>query len=141
MLGALGFAGATLSAAAAGASAMLFGLGRGWRRPAVCDAPACARETRDADAAIRGMAAPAASMLLGMWTTAATFLGLLVVDFPSLEQLGLLIGASMLVCGIATLVLVPASLPARAPARIASLSMPRFAAACRRIAASCWSRR
>jgi hypothetical protein len=28
---------------------------------------------------------PSLSMLLGMWTTAATFYGLAVVDFPSLE--------------------------------------------------------
>ena len=50
-------------------------------------------------------------MLLGMWTTAATFYGLTFVDFPSLQQLGLLIGHSMVVCGILTLVLVPALLP------------------------------
>ena len=57
------------------------------------------------------------SMLLGMWTTAATFYGLAVVDFPSLEELGLLIGHSMMVCGVLTLVLVPALLPATPPAR------------------------
>ena len=56
------------------------------------------------------------SMLLGMWTTAATFYGLAVVDFPSLEELGLLIGHSMMVCGLLTLVLVPALLPAVPPA-------------------------
>jgi predicted RND superfamily exporter protein len=54
-----------------------------------------------------------------MWTTAATFYGLAVVDFPSLEELGLLIGHSMLVCGVLTLVLVPAMLPARPPAAAA----------------------
>ena len=48
--------------------------------------------------------------------TAATFYGLAVVDFPSLEELGLLIGHSMMVCGVLTLVLVPALLPARPPA-------------------------
>ena len=51
-----------------------------------------------------------------MWTTAATFYGLAVVDFPSLEELGLLIGHSMMVCGVLTLVLVPALLPATPPA-------------------------
>ena len=60
---------------------------------------------------------PASSMLLGMWTTAATFYGLTFVDFPSLQQLGLLIGHSMVVCGVLTLVLVPALLPRRAPRR------------------------
>jgi hypothetical protein len=79
-------------------------------------------------AAIDGMAGPSASMLLGMWTTAATFYGLKFVDFPSLEQLGTLIGHSMVLCGVLTLILVPALLPLRAPARAArSLSMPRFA--------------
>jgi predicted exporter len=68
-------------------------------------------------------------MLLGMWTTAATFYGLTFVDFPSLEQLGALIGHSMLACGVLTLVLVPALLPLRRPVRPArSLAMPAFAA-------------
>jgi hypothetical protein len=68
-------------------------------------------------------------MLLGMWTTAATFYGLMFVDFPSLEQLGALIGHSMVLCGLLTLVLVPALLPRKRPARPArSLLMPRFAA-------------
>ena len=48
-----------------------------------------------------------------MWTTAATFYGLTFVDFPSLQQLGRLIGHSMVICGVLTLVLVPALLPAR----------------------------
>ena len=56
-------------------------------------------------------------MLLGMLTTAATFLGLMFVDFPSLQQLGRLIGFSMALCGVFTLVLVPALLPKRAPRR------------------------
>lgn len=132
VLGALGYAGVTLSAAAAGASAMLFGLGVDGVVLLYVTHRLALKETGNAGAAIRGISAPAASMLLGMWTTAATFLGLLVVDFPSLEQLGLLIGASMFVCGIATLILVPASLPARAPAQPPrSFTLPRFAAAVR----------
>ena len=125
VLGVLGFAGATLSAAAAGASAMLFGLGVDGVVLLYVTHRLALEQTGNAAAAIRGMAAPAASMVLGMWTTAATFLGLLVVDFPSLEQLGLLIGASMFVCGIATLVLVPASLPARPPLALRSLNRCR----------------
>ena len=58
---------------------------------------------------------PMLSMLLGMWTTAATFYGLTVVDFPSLQELGPLIGHSMMICGVLTLVLVPALLPATPP--------------------------
>ena len=37
----------------------------------------------------------------------ATFLGLMFVDFPSLQELGRLIGFSMALCGVFTLVLVP----------------------------------
>ena len=37
--------------------------------------------------------------------------------FSHLEQLGLLIGASMIVCGLATLILIPALLPGRAARR------------------------
>jgi predicted RND superfamily exporter protein len=128
VLGGLGFAGAGLSAAATGAAAMLFGLGVDGvvllyvaHRLAVADNP-----TIDVPAAIAG---PSASMLLGMFTTAATFYGLLFVDFPSLQQLGQLIGHSMVICGLLTLVLVPALLPRRPPRRRArALLMPRLAA-------------
>ena len=68
-------------------------------------------------------------MLLGMWTTAATFYGLVFVDFPSLQQLGRLIGHSMVLCGLLTLVLVPALLPRRRRKRRArSLTLPGLAA-------------
>jgi len=128
VLGVLGLAGATLSAAATGASAMLFGLGvDGVVLLYVAYRNALARGL-DPQRAIGALAAPSASMLLGMWTTAATFLGLIVVDFPSLEQLGLLIGLSMVVCGALTLVMVPASLPAYPPRRLPTpLTMPRVA--------------
>jgi predicted RND superfamily exporter protein len=68
-------------------------------------------------------------MLLGMWTTAATFYGLMFVDFPSLQQLGRLIGHSMFVCGVLTLVMVPALLPRRSTGRSgrALLLMPGLA--------------
>ena len=129
VLGVMGLMGVTLSAAATGASAMLFGLGVDGvvlLYVAHHHATAEGRAPRDA---IRAIGAPSASMLLGMWTTAATFLGLLVVDFPSLEQLGLLIGLSMIVCGVMTLVLVPAALPSTPPARRPrSLALPAIPA-------------
>ena len=76
-------------------------------------------------AAIEG---PSVSMLIGMLTTAATFYGLAFVDFPSLRQLGLLIGHSMVACAVLTLVMVPALLPRGVPRRAAtSLVMPRLA--------------
>ena len=89
---------------------------RRWRRPAVRRAPARPRASgrQPASAAIEG---PSVSMLLGMFTTAATFYGLMFVDFPSLRQLGRLIGHSMVICGVLTLVMVPALLPRRPPRR------------------------
>ena len=128
-LGMLGFAGATLSTAATASSAMLFGLGVDGVVLLYVGYTLAVRAGAEPAAAIDGLGGPASSMLLGMWTTAATFYGLTFVDFPSLEQLGTLIGHSMVLCGILTLVLVPAFLPRRRPARPArSLSMPRFAA-------------
>lgn len=103
-----------LSAAAAGAGAMLFGLGIDGVVLLFVAYRHVGRVV--ADDGSEDLTGPSLSMLLGMWTTAATFYGLAVVDFPSLEELGLLIGHSMLVCGALTLVLVPALLPARPPA-------------------------
>ena len=113
VLGALGFAGVKLSSAATGASAMLFGLGV----DGVVLLYVAYLRAADATPPIRPAALTGAStsMLLGMWTTAATFYGLTFVDFPSLQQLGRLIGHSMLICGLLTLVMVPALLPRRAP--------------------------
>ena len=128
-LGMLGFAGATLSTAATASSAMLLGLGVDGVVLLYVGYTRAIRTGAEPAAAIDGLGGPASSMLLGMWTTAATFYGLKFVDFPSLEQLGTLIGHSMVLCGILTLVLVPALLPLRRPARpVRSLSMPRFAA-------------
>jgi predicted RND superfamily exporter protein len=129
VLGLLGVAGATLSAAATASSAMLFGLGVDGVVLLYVAYTRAVRAGTDPGAAIDGLGGPASSMLLGMWTTAATFYGLTFVDFPSLEQLGALIGHSMLLCGVLTLVLVPALLPVRRPARPArALAMPAFAA-------------
>ena len=117
VLGVMGFSGVTLSAAAAGSAAMLFGLGiDGVVLLYVAHRLALA-EGQTPESAVASSAGPSTSMLLGMWTTAATFYGLAVVDFPSLQQLGALIGHSMLVCGLLTLVLVPALLSHRAPRR------------------------
>jgi predicted exporter len=128
VLGAIGFTGAKLSAAVTGAAAMLFGLGvDGVVLLYVAHRLALA-ENRDADIPA-ALAGPSGSMLLGMWTTAATFYGLMFVDFPSLQQLGRLLGHSMMVCGVLTLVMVPALLPRRPPRRaVPALLMPRLAA-------------
>ncbi|HJZ77486.1 MAG TPA: MMPL family transporter [Vicinamibacterales bacterium] len=128
VLGALGFAGAKLSAAATGAAAMMFGLGVDGVVLLYVAHRLAAADGRDVPVrdAIGG---PSSSMLLGMWTTAATFYGLMFVDFPSLQQLGRLLGHSMVACGVLTLVMVPALLPRRAPRRPSPLLlMPRLAA-------------
>jgi len=127
VLGAIGFTGARLSAAATGAAAMLFGLGvDGVVLLYVAHRLALA-ENPDTDVP-RAIAGPSSSMLLGMWTTAATFYGLMFVDFPSLQQLGRLLGHSMVVCGLLTLILVPALLPRRPSAtRVPALRMPGLA--------------
>ena len=130
VLGLLGFTGVKLSAAATGSAAMLLGLGvDGVVLLYVAHRLALAEGRRGTDA-IGAIASPSASMLYGMLTTAATFYGLLFVDFPSLQQLGLLIGHSMVACGILTLVLVPALLPGRPRGRERRgvLEWPRFAA-------------
>ena len=128
VLGLLGFTGATLSAAATGASAMLFGLGVDGVVLLYVSHRLSLAEGQSPEHAIRSLAGPSSSMLLGMWTTAATFLGLVIVDFPSLEQLGLLIGLSMIVCGGLTLVMVPASLSSGAPQhRVRALRLPALA--------------
>jgi hypothetical protein len=127
VLGAIGFTGARLSAAATGAAAMMFGLGvDGVVLLYVAHRLALAEQAdTDVPAAIAG---PSSSMLLGMWTTAATFYGLMFVDVPSLQQLGRLLGHSMMACGILTLVMVPALLPRRPPRRVVpALLMPRLA--------------
>ncbi|MEO7157756.1 MAG: MMPL family transporter [Vicinamibacterales bacterium] len=129
VLDALGFAGMTLSAAAAGSAAMLFGLGVDGVVLLYVTHRLAAVDTPDASPGIAPLAGPAASMMLGMWTTGVMFLALMIVDFPSLEQLGLLIGASMMVCGVTTLVLVPAALPKRPRVtKSHDVRMPRFAA-------------
>jgi predicted exporter len=130
VLGLLGLGGVKLSAAATGSAAMLLGLGV----DGVVLLYVAHRRALAAAAgpdAIRAIGGPAASMFFGMLTTAATFYGLVFVDFPSLQQLGLLIGHSMVACGVLTLLLVPALLPSRASGRTppGALAWPRFAAA------------
>ncbi|MEP6592041.1 MAG: MMPL family transporter [Acidobacteriota bacterium] len=128
-LGLMGLGGATLSAAATGAAAMLFGLGVDgvvlvYVAHRLSLAAGCS-----ASESVATLGPPSSSMFLGMLTTAATFYGLVFVDFPSLQQLGLVIGHSMVACGVLTLVLVPALLPRQRPrGPIRELTWPQFAA-------------
>ncbi len=87
-LGMLGFAGATLSTAATASSAMLFGLGVDGVVLLYVGYTLAVRAGAEPAAAIDGLGGPASSMLLGMWTTAATFYGLTFVDFPEPRATG-----------------------------------------------------
>jgi predicted RND superfamily exporter protein len=128
VLGLLGLGGTTLSAAATASAAMLFGLGVDGVVLLYVAHTLVVRQGADPDTAVERLHGPAASMLLGMWTTAATFYGLTLVDFPSLQQLGALVGHSMVLCGVLTLLIVPALLPRRgASGRTRSLAMPALA--------------
>jgi predicted exporter len=116
VLGMYAIAHVTLTAAATGAAAMLFGLGIDGVVLMFVAFRQGISEGKSADESVMAMGeadGPAASMLLGMWTTAATFYGLTIIDFPSLQELGALIGHGMVLCGILTLILVPAMLPRR----------------------------
>jgi predicted exporter len=127
VLGLLGFAGATLSAAATGSAAMLFGLGVDGVVLLYVSHRLALAKGLSPDEAAHAIAEPSKSMLLGMWTTAATFYGLMFVDFPSLQELGRLVGHSMVVCGLATLFLVPATLPRKARTVQRALVLPGLA--------------
>ena len=116
-LGLMGLGGATLSAAATGAAAMLFGLGIDGVVLVYIAHRLALAEGLGVTESVATLGGPSTSMLLGMLTTAATFYGLVFVDFPSLQQLGLVIGHSMVACGVLTLLLVPALLPKQPSAR------------------------
>jgi len=124
--GVLGLAGVTLSAAMAGSAAMLFGLGIDGVVLLYVTHRLASRTGATEAERISAIAKSSSSMLLGMWTTAATFYGLAFVDVPSLQQLGLLIGHCMMVCSLLTLVLVPALLPRTSATNRRVLTMPRF---------------
>jgi uncharacterized protein len=60
----------------------------------------------------------ASGIMLAQATTAATFFALLVVDFPSVDELGLLIGVGIVICCVLLLMLVPALVGVTRPSRI-----------------------
>lgn len=107
--------GGTLSPATSGSSAMLFGLGIDgivlvylrYMEERSRDCPA--------EVAMARCHGTATSVMLGYGTTAATFLALMIVDFPSLEQLGRLVGLGMLACLALLLTVVPALIGATNP--------------------------
>ena len=104
-----------LSPATSGNSAILFGLG--------IDGIALMylryMEERgrgfNEEEAIARTAGTAGSVMLAYGTTAATFLALVLVDFPSLEDLGRLVGLGILACFVLVLALLPALIGLTSP--------------------------
>ncbi len=113
----VGFSHPNLSGAAAGASALLFGLGIDGLVLLYARYLEERPTSASADEAVGRLGGSSASMLLGMFTSAATFLALTLVEFPSLRELGRIIGLGMVFGGIATFFLVPALLPSRVKPR------------------------
>ncbi len=106
-LGLIGLAG-PLSPVASGSSAMLFGLGI----DGVVMMYMRYLEERGrglgAEDAFGAAAGTARSVMLAYGTTASTFFALLLIDFPSLHDLGLLIGTGILACYVLLVTLLPA---------------------------------
>lgn len=127
-LGAHQLLGVQLSAAAAGSSAMLFGLGDdGLVLLFVAYRAALARGLTPRQA-VAGLGGTGVSILLGAVTTTATFLGLWFMSFPSLQQLGLIVGIGVLLTALFTLTVLVAGLPGPAwAARARDLTLPGLA--------------
>jgi hypothetical protein len=102
-----------LSTAASGCAAMLFGVGI----DGVLLLYVRYLEERgrglDAERAAGHLSPTVISMMLGFTTTSATYYGLVPIDFPSLNEVGRLLGTSILVSGALAIVTVPALLPRR----------------------------
>lgn len=135
-LGAHQLLGIELSAAATGSSAMLFGLGDdGLVLLFVAYREALARGLTPPQA-VASLGGTGVSILLGAVTTTATFLGLWFMSFPSLQQLGIIVGVGILVTALLTLTVLVAGLPGPAWASQArDLTLPglaRFATRWRR---------
>jgi predicted RND superfamily exporter protein len=107
--------GGPLSPANSGTSAILFGLGiDGIVLMYLRYMEERGRGLSGEDAIAR-TSGTAASVMLAYGTTAATFLALLLVDLPSLQELGRLVGLGILVCGVLLLTLLPALISITSP--------------------------
>ena len=125
-----------LSAAAAGSAAILFGLGVDntlllyvsyleRRRAGLAPGPAVA-----------ALSAAVVSVAIAFTTTTATFLGLVPVDLPALQDLGRIAGIGVIVCGVFAVVLFPSLVPHRLrPSHLRPIEtpwLPRFVRGYRR---------
>ncbi len=117
--------GVQLSAAATGASAMLFGLGDDGLVLLFVAYRQRLAQGLSPLGAVRQLGGTGVSVLLGAVTTSATFLGLWFMSFPSLQQLGAVIGVGMLLTVLFTLTVLVAGLPGRDwVSRSRDLTMP-----------------
>jgi predicted RND superfamily exporter protein len=112
-LGVNGLLQGSLSPATSGSAGMLFGLGIDGIVVLYVRFMEERRAGWSAEEATRRMSGTASSVVLAQLTTAATFLALLLIDFPTLQSLGALIGFGILVCCALTLLLLPALLARR----------------------------
>ncbi len=124
----VGFSRGNLLAAASGGAAMLFGLGMDGITLLYLRFLEERSRGVDPETATRRLSSTVSSVFLGNITTVATFVALVFVDFPSLEELGRLVGLGMLLCAGLTLLFVPAFLAFQgSTARNRSPSLPRLA--------------
>ena len=126
---AVGLARGDLLAAASGGAAMLFGLGIDGIMLLYVRFLEERAQGADAETATRSLSTTVSSVLLGYITSVATFAALMLIDFPSLEELGRLVGLGMLLCAGLTLLLVPAFLSFQGPSgrQPRSPRLPRLA--------------
>jgi predicted RND superfamily exporter protein len=116
-LGVNGLIQGSLSPATSGSAGMLFGLGIDGVVLLYFRYLEERLAGQSAEGAIGRMSGTATSVVLAQLTTAATFFALLFIDFPSLQELGALVGLGILLCCGLTIVLLPALLPRQTAAR------------------------
>jgi predicted RND superfamily exporter protein len=122
-----------LSAASAGSAGILFGLGVDNTLLLYVTYLERRRAGLPARLAVKALAAAVASVAIAFTTTAATFLGLLPVDMPALQDLGRIAGFGVLVCGVFAVLLFPALVPERlGPSQLRPIETPWLPALVRR---------
>lgn len=127
-LGVNGLAG-PLSPVASGSAGMLFGLGVDGVVLLYLRYLGERAKGFGAQDALGRSAGTAGSVILAYTTTAGTFFALMVVDFPSLHDLGLIVGLGILACCVLLLVLLPAMVgftPARQVRPLQAAWLGRF---------------
>ena len=113
----VGVAKGDLLAASTGGAAMLFGLGIDGIVLLYVRYLEERGRGMELAAATKRLSHTVASVMLGNITTVATFAALMFIDFPSLEELGCLVGLGMLLCAALTIFFVPAFLSYQQPIR------------------------